>query len=131
MTHDVSEKVACRACRASISRDAPVCPACGAREPSISDEPSVNPRLIRLVMWSSGIVLGLVLLVVAWMLAYGPAADDAERDHSPPRKTSAVGGSEMTHDSSLLRPWLSVLVILLVTVIGSPTFAEDQGLASA
>ena len=31
--------------------DATVCPSCGAEEPWIPDEPSINARVIRLAMW--------------------------------------------------------------------------------
>ena len=86
MNQDVSEKVSCRACGASIARNTAVCPSCGAREPSIPDEPTASPRLVRLVMWGIGIVTGLLLLVVAGMLAFGPAATDDERDHNPPSR---------------------------------------------
>ena len=84
MNQDVPDGVSCRACGASIPRDTAMCSFCGTKEPSIPDEPTANPRLIRLAMWGVGIGAGLLLLFVAWMLAFGPAATDDERDHSPP-----------------------------------------------
>lgn len=76
--------VTCRLCDAPVARDADECGSCGVKAPWVPDEPSVNPRAIRLVMWAGGIVLGIMLLFVAGMLAFGPAAEDDERDHRPP-----------------------------------------------
>jgi hypothetical protein len=76
--------VACRLCGASVARNADVCPSCGVKAPWVSDEPSVSPRVIRLAMWGGGIVIGIMLLFVAGMLAFGPAAENDERDHRPP-----------------------------------------------
>jgi len=36
-------------------------------------------------MWGGGIVLLIVLLFTSGMLIFGPAAEDAERSHTPPR----------------------------------------------
>ena len=49
--------------------------------------PTLSPRVVRIAMWTGGIVLGMLLLLVAGMLVFGPAADDNERDHRP----SSVG----------------------------------------
>jgi hypothetical protein len=76
--------VTCRLCDAPVARDADECASCGVKAPWVPDEPSVNPRAIRLVMWTGGIVLGIMLLFVAGMLAFGPAAEDDQRDHRPP-----------------------------------------------
>jgi hypothetical protein len=76
--------VTCRLCAAPVARDADVCPSCGVKAPWVPDEPSVNLRAIRLAMWAGGIVLGIMFLFVVGMLAFGPAAQDEERDHRPP-----------------------------------------------
>jgi len=74
----------CRLCDAPVACDANVCASCGVKAPWVPDEPSVSPRVIRLVMWGGGIVLGIMVLIVVGMLAFGPAAEDEERDHRPP-----------------------------------------------
>ena len=89
MTQDVSVAGACRACEAPVSRDAATCPSCGTRKPWVSEEPTVSPRVIRLAMWSAGVLTGLVLLFVAGMLMFGPVAEDEDRDHRPPGPSSA------------------------------------------
>ena len=76
--------VTCRLCDAPIARDADVCLSCGVETPWIPDEPSISPRVISLVMWGGGIVLSIMLLFVAGMLAFGPVAENEERDHRPP-----------------------------------------------
>src|SRR5262249_36516332 len=76
--------VTCRLCDAPIGLDADVCPSCGVRKPWVPDEPSANLRVIRLAMWGGGIVLGIMLLFVVGMLAFGPAAEKEGRDHRPP-----------------------------------------------
>jgi hypothetical protein len=85
---DVPEKVSCRACEAPIRRDTAVCPSCGTKEPWIPDEPRFSPRLVSVIMWGSGIVVTILLLFVAWMLAFGPAATEDDRDHRPPTADS-------------------------------------------
>jgi len=58
--HDI---VACRLCTEPVARDAEMCPACGVKKPWMPDEPTINPRLIRVAMWGDGVVvLGLLLL---------------------------------------------------------------------
>ena len=84
MTEGRAALVPCRLCDAPVARDADVCTSCGVKAPWVSDEPRVNPRLIRLVMWGGGIVVAIMVLFVAGMLAFGPAAEDDERDHMPP-----------------------------------------------
>ena len=74
----------CRLCDAPVARDADVCPSCGVKAPWVPDEPSANLRAIRLAMWAGGIVLGIMFLFVVGMLAFGPAAENEERDHRPP-----------------------------------------------
>jgi hypothetical protein len=71
-------------CGAPVARDADVCASCGVKIPWVPDEPSLSPRVMRLAMWAGGIVLGIMLLFVAGLLAFGPAAEDEERDHRPP-----------------------------------------------
>jgi hypothetical protein len=79
-----AELVTCRLCEAPVARDAPVCPSCGAREPWIPNEPTLNPRVIRLIMWAGGIVVSGLLLFALGMLMFGPAAENEKRDHRPP-----------------------------------------------
>jgi hypothetical protein len=74
----------CRLCDAPVARDADVCASCGVKAPWVSDEPSVSPRVIRLVMWGGGIILAIMLLFVVGMLAFGPVAENEERDHRAP-----------------------------------------------
>src|SRR5205823_13608691 len=73
----------CRLCEAPVARDAAICPSCGVKAPWVPDEPGVNPRRIRVAMWSGGVVVLLLLLFVAGMLLFGPAAEDREREHRP------------------------------------------------
>ncbi len=79
------ERVSCRLCDTPVTRDAMICPSCGVKAPWIPDEPAVDPRLIRVAMWGGGIVLFILLLFTSGMLIFGPAAEDAERSHTPPR----------------------------------------------
>jgi hypothetical protein len=74
-----------------VARDAAVCPSCGAKEPWISDEPTLNPRVIRLAMWGGGIVLIGLLLFMSGVLMFAPAED--ERDHRPPAADSEARDS--------------------------------------
>ena len=84
--------VKCRLCESPVARDARVCPSCGVNSPSIPDEPSINPRVIRLVMWGGGIVLVALLLFVSGLMMFGPRAEP-ERDHRPPGTSSEAHGS--------------------------------------
>jgi hypothetical protein len=88
MNQERAAVVTCRLCDVPVSRDTDVCPSCGVKTPWVPDEPSANLRAIRLAMWGCGIVLGIMLLVVVGMLAFGPAAEDEERDHRPPSMSS-------------------------------------------
>ena len=83
--------VTCRLCDAPVARDADVCPSCGVKSPWVPDEPTVNLRAIRLAMWAGGIVVGIMFLVVAGMMAFGPVAENEERDHRPPSMSSSRG----------------------------------------
>jgi hypothetical protein len=78
-----SELTSCRLCEAPVGRDAAICPSCGVKTPWVPDEPSVNPRLIRIAMWGGGVVVLIMLLFVSGMLLFGPAAEDRERGHRP------------------------------------------------
>ncbi len=75
------DTVACRLCATPVARDAKICPSCGAKEPWIPDEPTVNPRVIRVAMWVGGALLLVLLLVMSGILMFAPAED--ERDHRP------------------------------------------------
>jgi hypothetical protein len=79
-----SVAVTCRLCDAPVAHETDVCPSCGVKAPWVPDEPSVNPRVIRLTMWGVGIVVGLLLLFVVGMLVFGPVAEDEDRDQRPP-----------------------------------------------
>ena len=57
------ELTSCRLCEAPVARDAARCPSCGVKAPWVPDEPSVNPRLIRVAMWGEGVVVLIMLLV--------------------------------------------------------------------
>ena len=81
MTDAFPETVQCRLCTHSVPRDAVVCPACGAKDPWIPEEPTINPRVIRLVVWGGGVVLIGLLLFVSGVLMFAPA--EGERDHRP------------------------------------------------
>ncbi len=62
MTEAAPDTVPCRLCARPVARDTAVCPFCGVKEPWILDEPTINPRVIRLAMWTGGAVLvGLLL----------------------------------------------------------------------
>ncbi len=86
MKEAVPETVPCRLCTELVSRDAAVCPFCGAKEPWIPDEPTINPRVIRLIMWGGGIILIGLLLFMSGVLMFAPA--EQERDHRPPATDS-------------------------------------------
>jgi len=94
MTEVAADTVPCRLCTTLVARDATVCPSCGAKDPWIPDEPSINPRVIRLAMWGVGIVLVGLLLFASGLMMFGPRAEQAdERDHRPP------GTASEAHDS--------------------------------
>ena len=93
MTEVAADTIPCRLCTTLGARDATVCPSCGAKEPWIPDEPSINPRVIRLAMWGGGIVLVALLLFVSGLMMFGPRAEEGERDHRPP------GTASEAHDS--------------------------------
>lgn len=82
MTEAAPDTVPCRLCTRLVARDTAVCPSCGAKEPWIPDAPTISPRVIRLAMWTGGVVLGGLLLVLSGVLMFAPAED--ERDHRPP-----------------------------------------------
>jgi hypothetical protein len=93
MTEVPVAPVPCRLCATVVARDATVCPSCGAKEPWIPDEPSINPRVIQLAKWGGGIVLVGLLLFVSGLMMFGPRAEEDERDHWPP------GTASKSHDS--------------------------------
>ena len=78
----------CRLCDAHVAREADVCPSCGVKAPWVPDEPTANLRAIRLALWGGGILLAIMLLFVVGMLAFGPVAEEVERDHRPPSMSS-------------------------------------------
>ena len=87
MAEDVPNLVSCRVCARAVARDAHHCPGCGANEPWIPDEPTMNPRVIRAAMWGGGAVLVVLLLLVIGLVMFGPRAEEEERDHRPPAPT--------------------------------------------
>jgi hypothetical protein len=74
-----------------VAPEATRCPSCGAKEPWIPDEPTVSPRVIRLLAWGGGGVLLGLLLFMSWAMMFGSA--DGERDHRPSHVESDEGGS--------------------------------------
>jgi hypothetical protein len=84
MTEAAPDTVPCRLCTRLVDRDAAVCPFCGVKEPWIPDEPTINPRVLRVAMWGGGIVVVGLLLFLAGLMMFGPPAEDDERDHRPP-----------------------------------------------
>jgi len=93
MTEVAADTVPCRLCARLVARNATVCPSCGAKHPWIPEEPTINPRVIRLAMWGGGIVLVGLLLFVSGLMMFGPRAEEEQRDHRPPGTASKV------HDS--------------------------------
>ncbi len=91
MADEPSGTVSCRLCGIRIAPDATICPSCGAKEPCIPDEPTVSPRVIRLLVWGGGIVLVGVLLLMSGVVMFG--TPDGERDHRPPHVESKKGES--------------------------------------
>ncbi len=83
MSEPVVDRVPCRVCASSVRRDVAVCPSCGTTEPWIPDEPTMNPRLLKVIMCGGVVVLIGVLLSVAGVFMFAPADDD-EPDHRPP-----------------------------------------------
>src|SRR6266545_4445084 len=70
MTEAAPDVVLCRLCTEPVARDAKICPACGVKEPWISDEPTINPHLIRVAMWGGGVVvLGLLVFLAGLIMA--------------------------------------------------------------
>jgi len=92
MTEAAADTVLCRLCATQVARDATVCPSCGAKDPWIPDEPSINPRVIRLAMWGVCIALVGLLLFVSSLMMFGPRAEQEKRDHRPP------GTASQAHD---------------------------------
>jgi hypothetical protein len=86
MADSASRIFSCRLCGMLIAPDAAVCPSCGAREPWIPDEPTLSPRVMRLLVWGEGIVLVGVLLLMSGVVMFGSA--DGEHDHRPPHVES-------------------------------------------
>jgi hypothetical protein len=91
MTEATPDLVPCRLCTRRVARDAAVCPSCGVKQPWIPDEPTMNPRVICLVMWTGGAVLVGLLLFLSGVLMFAPV--EHERDHRPP------GAAAERHDS--------------------------------
>ena len=87
MTEAVPDIVPCRLCTEPVARDAKICPSCGVKDPWIPDEPTMNPRVLRLAMWGGGVVLVGLLLFLAGFMMFGPPAGEDERDHRPPAST--------------------------------------------
>ena len=79
--------VTCRLCAVPLLDATSACPRCGTPEPWIAEEPSANPVFVRVVVWTTGIVLVGVLLFVAGFVMLGPPAEDRERGHAPPQVT--------------------------------------------
>ena len=79
MTEAVPETIPCRLCTTPVARDAAVC---GVKEPWISDEPTTNPRVIRVAMWIGGVVLVGLTFVVSAVLMFTPA--EQARDEKMP-----------------------------------------------
>ena len=78
------DSVPCRLCGNLVPRAATLCPSCGAKDPWIPEEPSINPRVVRLALWGGGIVLIGLLLFLMGLMMFGPRAEENERDHRPP-----------------------------------------------
>ena len=78
--------VSCRLCGRPIVPGATICPSCGAKEPWIPDDPTLSPRVMRLLVWGGGIVLVGVLLLMSGVVMFGSA--DGEHDHRPPHVES-------------------------------------------
>jgi hypothetical protein len=83
MTEEL-DTIPCRLCGNLVPRDATLCPSCGAKDPWIPEEPSINPRVVRLALRGVGIVLIGLLLFVLGLMMFGPRAEENERDHRPP-----------------------------------------------
>ncbi len=93
MTEVPVDTAPCRLCATLVARSVMACPSCGVKDPWIPDEPTITPRVIRLVMWGGGILLGGILLFVSGLMMFGPRAAEDERDHRPP------GTASKAHDS--------------------------------
>jgi hypothetical protein len=61
------------------------------KAPWIPDEPTLNPRIIRVAMLGGGVVLVGLLLFLAGLMMFGPAVEKEERDHRPPAPAAARG----------------------------------------
>jgi hypothetical protein len=110
MTGAVDDTVPCRLCTAPVAREASACPACGVKAPWIPDEPSLNPRVVRLAMRGGTIVVVGLLLFLVGMLVFGPAAEDEERAH----QRTATGSEDATRADRPSR-FLAVRACSLVT----------------
>jgi len=66
-----------------VAPDAAVCPSCGVGQPWIPDEPTLSPRLIRLLACGGAIIAVGLLLFMSGVLMFG--SPEREHDHRPPR----------------------------------------------
>ncbi len=94
MTESLSRVVSCRLCAMPVAPDAAVCPSCGVGQPWIPDEPTLTPRVIRLLVFGGAIIVVGLLLFMSGVLIFG--SPDRERDHRPPRAIVKGAGLTLT-----------------------------------
>ena len=81
MSEPVPDRIPCRLCGEPVARDDKSCSGCGVKAPWIPDEPSADPRVIRLATWAGGLALVGLLLFLSAVVIFAPA--EHERDHEP------------------------------------------------
>ena len=91
MSEAFPDRVPCRLCGEPVARDDKRCSGCGVKEPWIPDEPTADPRVIRLAAWAGGVALVGLLLFLSGVMIFAPA--EHERDHEP------AGANAEQHES--------------------------------
>jgi len=88
---EAPSRISCRLCAMPIAPEATICPSCGVGEPWIRDEPTLTPRVMRLLVWGGALFLVGLLLFMSGVLMFG--SPEGEHDHRPPDVGSAAQDS--------------------------------------
>jgi len=91
MSEPVADRVPCQLCGEPVARNDKRCSGCGVKEPWIPEEPSADPRVIRLATWAGGVVLVSMLLFLSAVMIFAPV--EHKRDQEP------AGADSEQHES--------------------------------